>query len=298
MTDLPSDEIRFIDIGHTQVAHRRLGSGPDVVFVHGWPLQSATWRHVVAALPEYTCHLIDLPGAGASRATRRTPLSLRDHVDSLDAVLDHLHLERFTLVGHDSGGMIARYVAARRPDQVAALVLTGTEIPDHHSLLLRALVSSGRLPGITVLLREALRRPRVRQLPFVFGGCFADVTLLDGDFADQLIHPLLQDPDQLAAQVQGLKAFTFDLVDELSAIHPQLSAPSLLIWGARDPFFPVRHARDMTTQFAGPTRFEVVQDAKLLVHEEHPEQFAALMTSFFHQWVPPSSGWETSAGLG
>ncbi len=152
------------------------------------------------------------------------------------------------------------------------------------------------MPGISVLLREALRRPRIRRLPFVFGGCFADVGLLDGEFADELIQPLLRDPEQLGAQIETLKAFSFDLVDELGVIHPQLSMPSLLIWGANDPFFPVERARAMTAQFGGPTRFEVVEDAKLLVHEEHPGHFAALMSGFLAQWVPPSSGRRPSAG--
>ena len=33
---------RFLDVGTGEVAYRRVGSGPDVLFVHGWPVSGAT----------------------------------------------------------------------------------------------------------------------------------------------------------------------------------------------------------------------------------------------------------------
>lgn len=75
-----------------------------------------------------------------------------------------------------------------------------------------------------------------------------------------------------------MQSFSFDAVDELADIHARLTAPTLM-WGADDPSFPVEHARAMTAQFAGPTRFAVIEDAKLLVHEESAERFARLTKS-------------------
>lgn len=48
----------------------------------------------------------------------------------------------------------------------------------------------------------------------------------------------------------------------------------MLIWGADDPFFPLRHAREMTRQFAGGAELFAIAEAKLMVHEEHPRAFA------------------------
>ncbi|MCA9589051.1 MAG: alpha/beta fold hydrolase, partial [Myxococcales bacterium] len=54
-----------IDIGHSKIAYRRFGKGPDLLFIHGWPLNQHTWRDVAPALAdEFTCHLVDLPGSG------------------------------------------------------------------------------------------------------------------------------------------------------------------------------------------------------------------------------------------
>ncbi len=35
---------RYLDVGAGEVAYRRVGEGPDVLFVHGWPVSGATFR--------------------------------------------------------------------------------------------------------------------------------------------------------------------------------------------------------------------------------------------------------------
>ena len=67
-----------------EVAYRRVGTGPDVLFVHGWPVSSATFRTLLPHLTDHvTCHLIDLPGAGSSRFTADTPLTIDNHIHSV-----------------------------------------------------------------------------------------------------------------------------------------------------------------------------------------------------------------------
>ncbi|MGC4061768.1 MAG: alpha/beta fold hydrolase [Aquabacterium sp.] len=66
----PEEDIRRqipqrIDLGHSQIAYRKVGSGAPLLLVHGYPLSGLTWRHVVPALaPHFTCYIPDLPGAG------------------------------------------------------------------------------------------------------------------------------------------------------------------------------------------------------------------------------------------
>ena len=60
--------LRYLDVGEGEVAYRRVGTGPDVLFVHGWPVSGATFRTLLPHLaPHVTCHLLDLVGAGSSR---------------------------------------------------------------------------------------------------------------------------------------------------------------------------------------------------------------------------------------
>ncbi len=104
---------RFLDVGAGEVAYRRVGRGPDVLFVHGWPVSGATFRTLLPYLAEHvSCHLIDLPGAGASRFTADTTLTVDQHIQTVRRVVDLLELDEFAVVGHDSGGLIARHAVS------------------------------------------------------------------------------------------------------------------------------------------------------------------------------------------
>ena len=84
---------RFLDVGAGEVAHRRVGSGPDVLFVHGWPVSGATFRLLLPHLVDHvTCHVIDLPSSGSSRFDDATPLSVDQHIASVRRVVDLLEL--------------------------------------------------------------------------------------------------------------------------------------------------------------------------------------------------------------
>ena len=92
-------------------------------------MSGATFRTLLPHLADHvTCHLIDLPGAGSSRFTADTPLTVEQHIHSVRRVLDLLELDDVAVVGHDSGGMIARHAVAGDP-RLRALGLIDTEQP-------------------------------------------------------------------------------------------------------------------------------------------------------------------------
>ncbi|MEZ5180339.1 MAG: hypothetical protein R2702_00415 [Acidimicrobiales bacterium] len=65
---------RFVDVGAGEVAVRTVGSGPDVLFVHGFPVSGATFRTLLPHLAEHvTCHVIDLPGPAPAASTPPRP---------------------------------------------------------------------------------------------------------------------------------------------------------------------------------------------------------------------------------
>ena len=74
---------RFLDIGpgKGQAAYRRVGSGPDVLFVHGWPVTSATFRLLLPHLVDHvTCHLDRPPGRRRQQVHRRhRPVDRQPH---------------------------------------------------------------------------------------------------------------------------------------------------------------------------------------------------------------------------
>ena len=65
--------------------------------------------------------------------------------------------------------------------------------------------------------------------------------------------------------------------------HGRIHAPVKLVWGARDPFFPLDKATAMLEQFGGPTELAVIEDGKLFAHEDRPEAFVAQTIPFLRR---------------
>ncbi len=261
---------RHIDVGNGAVAYRKIGEGPDVVFSHGWPVTSATWRCLLPYLVDHvTCHLFDYPGAGDSRFDRSIELSVEGHAETLRRTVDALGLERFALVGHDSGGMIAR-LALAGDERVHGWGLVATEQPPKPSWRFLSFVSLRAVPGFKALLGFAMNTPWLRRNPFVLGDVFVDRGLLDGEFEEFFARPLRDDPEKLWAAAELLRHFDLGLFAKLSETHRKIQSPVQLVWGGRDAFFPVERTRAMMPEFSGPVDLEVIDEAKLFVHEEFP----------------------------
>ena len=263
----------FVDVGQGEVAHRRVGQGPDVLFVHGWPVSGATFRKLLPHLvPHLTCHVIDLPGAGSSRFGPATRITVADHVESVRRVVDELGLEDLAVVGHDSGGLIARHALAGDA-RVRAWGLIDTEQPQGVNLRFRQFLVARHLPGFESVLGGLIGSRRLRRHPLILGGAFTDTSLLDGEFDEFFLRPIHEDRARRRAAAQLLDSFDLSDVARLEELHRRIKVPVKLVWGERDMFFPVNRAEEMVPTFAD-AELEVIPDTRLFSHEERPAEVA------------------------
>lgn len=267
--------ITQIDVGSASLAYRKTGTGPDVVLIHGWPLHGETFRAIVPRLASrFTCHVLDLPGTGRSVWTESTPITLRAHAAAVVRAIETLALSRVAFVAHDSGGAVARLAAAELGARCFGLVLGNTEIPGYRPPVLVALVKLAKLPGGWKLLPLILRSRWLRRSGLGFGGCFHDRRLMDGEFATLFVEPLLTSARAAAGQLALVRQFEWSAIDEMARTHARITAPVSLIWGVDDPWFPLARARGMIDQFPGGAELVEMQDGKLFIHEERPEEWA------------------------
>ncbi len=279
---------RFLDVGAGEVAYRKVGSGPDVLFVHGWPVSGATFRLLLPHLTDHvTCHLIDLPGSGSSRFSADTPLSVEQHITSVRRVMDMLDFERVAVVGHDSGGMIARHAVAGDP-RVSAMGLIDTEQPGGLSWRFKLFLAARGLPGFGGALGWVAGRHRLRRNPFVLGDAFADADLLDGEFDEFFLRPLHDIPERRRAAVRVLRSFDPQHVHDLAAVHQRITVPVQLVWGEHDVFFPLAWAEEMVATFPD-AHLAVIEGAGLFAHEERPAEVA-------HALLPVLTGTDADGG--
>jgi pimeloyl-ACP methyl ester carboxylesterase len=126
--------------------YRRVGRGRRVVVLqHGFLGGSGYWTPQMAHLaPWFDVIAPDLPGFAGS-AHLAAPESIEGLAGALLGLLDDLGVERFALVGHSMGGMVAGQLALDRPDRIERLVLYGT-------------AATGRLPDRFETFDESIRR--------------------------------------------------------------------------------------------------------------------------------------------
>lgn len=264
---------RFLDVGAGEVAYRRVGSGPDVLFVHGWPVSGATFRLLLPHLVDrVTCHVIDLPSSGSSRFDDDTPMSISQHIATVQRVADLLDLKSFAAVGHNSGGMIARHAFAG-DTRLRSMGLINTEQSRGLSWRFKLFLAGRNVPGYGEMLGWLAGKPRLRRNGFVLGDAFADRSLLDGEFDEFFLRPLHEQPSRRRAAIRVLRTFDQRFVHELAELHCRIAVPVQLVWGDQDPFFPLPWAEEMVATFPD-ARLHVVKGAGLFSHEERPAEVA------------------------
>ena len=101
------------------------GQGPAVVLLHGFPQTHYMWRHVARRLAaQFTVIVPDLRGYGDSdkpAANSPDTYSKRTMGNDIVAVAHELGFDRFGLVGHDRGALVAVRAGLDHPDKVSFL---------------------------------------------------------------------------------------------------------------------------------------------------------------------------------
>ncbi len=184
-----------------------------------------------------------------------------------------LGLDRVGLVGHDSGGTIARIAAAQLQETAAVVAMTNTELPNHRIPLIGLLRAFARLPGSPTIFRMLLGSSRFVRSRLGFAGTFEDLDLLEGEFKEALLLPLLAN---IEGALDALVAADLSVVFRLEELHARIKAPAICVWGDQDPFFPLAGAREMVRAWHGDATLHVLPGKKLLVHEEAPQDVARL----------------------
>jgi class 3 adenylate cyclase len=126
-------EIHFCTKGDgAQIAYAIVGQGPPLVYARPiWGHLELEWEraeirsYFTALGRHHTVFRWDTHGTGLSDRAWSS-FSLNDNVSDLEAMVDHVGLERFDLVGDASGGPTAITFAAAQPERASRLVLYGT----------------------------------------------------------------------------------------------------------------------------------------------------------------------------
>jgi haloacetate dehalogenase len=114
---IPGFDLRDVPLAAGRLHVATGGAGPPVLLLHGFPQTHLAWRAVAPLLAErlrVVCP--DLPGYGASAPA--ASYAKRTTAATMVALMRELGHERFAVVGHDRGALVAFRAALDHPDTV------------------------------------------------------------------------------------------------------------------------------------------------------------------------------------
>jgi proline iminopeptidase len=120
--------VKFTTGGGLRLSYERVGTGPVLVVHPGGPGFSTTYLGDLAGLGDrHTLVILSPRGTGESdRPADPGDYHLDDYVSDLEALREHLELERIQLLGYSHGGVVAQAYASDYPERLSRLVLAVT----------------------------------------------------------------------------------------------------------------------------------------------------------------------------
>jgi pimeloyl-ACP methyl ester carboxylesterase len=272
-----------VDLPHGTLHYYEAGSGPPIVFLHGYLQGANLWGPVVHLLNhEFRCIGPELPfGAHPTPMRPDADLTTAGLGRLVADFLQALDLREVILVGNDSGGAIAQVVAACHPQRLGGLVLASCDAFDNHPpKLFRPLITAARIGLLTPLLASLKARP-ARSLPSAYGWLTHGQPpheLIDGWVANYVADQGVRRDTRRLFAALGDGAFMGQVAAELAGF----TKPVLLAWAADDKFFPLAHARRLAG-IAPDARLELIEGSRTWVMRDQPQRTAQLIGQFVHR---------------
>jgi epoxide hydrolase 4 len=133
----------YANVNGQRLHYAKAGSGPLIVFLHGFPEFWYEWKHQIAEFSrDHTAVAPDLRGYNlSSKPAELSAYQMPNLVEDVRALASELMKStggtKFTLVAHDWGGVVAWVFAALNPEMLDKLVIVNAPHPTIFGTLLR-----------------------------------------------------------------------------------------------------------------------------------------------------------------
>lgn len=266
-----------IELTAGTVDYHSVGSGPALLFVHGYLVNANIWRKIVPLLGDtYRCITPDWP-LGSHRTALRpgADVTPRGVGELIAEFVERTGLDDVTLIGNDSGGAYAQIAAARHPDRFARLVLNSCETPrcswppnpGGFGLLKRA--AAHRVTHSA--LYQPLRVPGTWRWPNTYGWLAKNP--IDHAVMRTYVGPVLIDRSVRRDGRAAISSVGAHHVREAAdLLGRQADLPVLALWAADDRVFPVEHAVEYAERLGA--QLMTIADSYTYTAEDQPERTA------------------------
>lgn len=277
----PLLRIHDVRLPGRRVSTLTMGSGPDVLLIHGLGGAKSSFFDAAATLSrDYRVHALDLPGFGSSSKPAIAPYTARWFAETVRETMDALGISRAHLAGNSMGGRVAIELGLRHPERVAGLVLLCPAVAfvkrTYHPIVRALRPELGLLP-------HQLRRDKVIEQ---FWSLFAEPDDIDPSVADVVVDEFQRIYASAGGRIAFLSSARNIYLDAPYGHNgfygrlSQLQPPALFVWGSHDRVIPPAFARHVTRWL--PSAEQIVLDGCGHVPQvERAEQTIGLLQRFF-----------------
>jgi pimeloyl-ACP methyl ester carboxylesterase len=253
-----------------EIAYDDIGTGPAVVFLHGYPFDRSMWREQLVFFGAHGYRVVapDLRGMGQTKAASAVS-TMAEMAGDVAALMDKLKIDRAAVCGLSMGGYVTFEFTHLFPSRVRALVFAGA-----------------RAQGADDIERQS-REQQAQRAPADGMNAVADAmlpkllapkTLAEKPAIVAHVREMIRrtNPRGAAAAQRGMAARR----DHSNDLH-EIEAPTLIVAGRDDT---VRNPADAEFIHQGirNSHLEIIEDAGHLMNMEQPEVFNRAMIDFFN----------------
>jgi pimeloyl-ACP methyl ester carboxylesterase len=277
----PLLRIHDIPVGRQRISTLTMGSGPDVLLLHGLGGTRASLFETAGALSgRYRVHAPDLPGFGSSSKPALGAYNSRWFAEIMLGLMDELGIESAHVVGNSMGGRVALEMGLLAPHRVDSLGLLCPAV---------AWIKRGLHPIVRLL------RPEFGLLPHGFRRSVVASQFWsifhDRDAVDPAVGELMVDEfRRIYHSAGGRYAFLASARNIYleapfgdSGFYPRLAGltpPALFIWGDHDRLVPAAFSR-YVDRWLPDAQQVTLRDCGHVPQVERPEETNGLLMRFF-----------------
>lgn len=269
---------RVAEIDGVRVHYHEAGpaDGPPIMLIHGFTAFSLVWSEVLLPIAAAGFRVVapDLLGHGFTEKPKHGEYTIESQARMIVRLMDHLGIEKATLVGNSYGGAIAAVCALDHQSRVEKLVLVGAVINDEPKKSFMLRLACAPLIGdvVTPLLMDSrlVVRRRLKKIHSEFAHLLFDEGRI------QARHLPMKAARTQRAILRTLRRWKADRV-ELEA--PGITQPTLIIWGENDSDTPLKFGKRLNGLMPN-SRLIVFRHCGHLPQEEYPTEFTKLVTDF------------------
>lgn len=253
-----------------RIYRETMGSGRDVVLVHGWGMHSGVWRDFAAMLAQrFRVTLLDLPGHGRSGMIGDFTL------DGVGRALLQAAPERAHWLGWSLGAAVGLHLASRYPERVTSLVMLAGSARFVRGDDWPCAIETELLSQFGTDMMRDYQNTLLRFLGLQTWGLEDARTILK-QLRERVAECAPPDREALRATLAILNCV------DLRGALPNLRVPLLLIMGRRDRLAPAAAGPAMRA-LAPSAELHILEGAAHVPFLTHPEECASLIMNFWRR---------------